>query len=251
VPVEVAVGAISALEGGAVLFFPRLKFSISSGEGVLFSPSLATGKNVSFDPATARVRGAAAGAEPTELLRGFLQRFSDAASTLAEALLRDYREALERGRASFRPAEIAGRATSWRQDDRRLHIDSFPATPVHGRRILRIFTNVNPEDRPRSWRIGEDFDRVANRFANDLRLPIPGTASLRRLFGLTKSRRSAYDALMLQLHDRMKADDAYQLRLSSRVDMDGVHRSGEPRGDGRPVSARTDVASSCRGHARA
>src|SRR5206468_5734045 len=89
-------------------------------------------------------------------------------------------------------------------------IDSFPATPVHGRRILRIFTNVNPAGRPRSWRVGEDFEQMVARFANRLRLPWPGSAALRRLVGLTKTRRSAYDALMLQLHDRMKADVAYQ-----------------------------------------
>jgi hypothetical protein len=73
-----------------------------------------------------------------------------------------------------------------------------------------MFANVNPEGRPRSWRIGEDFDGVARRFAPRLRLPVPGTALMLRAFGVTKSRRSAYDALMLQLHDAMKADAAYQ-----------------------------------------
>ena len=75
-----------------------------------------------------------------------------------------YRDRLEIGRTSFRPVEIAGRASSWRKDDTRLHIDSFPATPVHGKRILRVFTNVNPHGRPRTWRLGEDFESVAQRF---------------------------------------------------------------------------------------
>jgi hypothetical protein len=36
---------------------------------------------------------------------------------------------------------------------------------------------------------------------------------------VTKSRRSAFDSLMLQLHDRMKADADYQVRApQSRVD---------------------------------
>jgi hypothetical protein len=94
--------------------------------------------------------------------------------------------------------------------DTRLHIDSFPASPVQGQRILRVFTNVNPEGRPRSWRIGEDFDGVARHFAPQLRPPVPGAALMLRAFGVTKTRRSAYDALMLQLHDAMKADAAYQ-----------------------------------------
>ena len=28
----------------------------------------------------------------------------------------------------FRPAEVAGRLTTWRKDDTRLHIDAFPAS---------------------------------------------------------------------------------------------------------------------------
>ena len=71
-------------------------------------------------------------------------RFSMAASTLVGQALPAYRDRIEMGRTSFRPVEIAGRASSWRKDDTRLHIDSFPATPVHGKRILRVFSNVNP-----------------------------------------------------------------------------------------------------------
>ena len=126
------------------------------------------------------------------------------------AALPAYRAAIEVGRASFRPVEIAGRASSWRKDDTRLHLDSFPATPVHGKRILRVFTNVNPHGRPRSWRVGDDFESVARRFIQQLRMPWPGASALLRLLRITKSPRSRYDALMLQLHDCMKADTAYQ-----------------------------------------
>ena len=41
-------------------------------------------------------------------------------------------------------------------------------------------------------------------------MPLPGAAMWLRVLHVTKSRRSRYDALMLQLHDRMKADTAYQ-----------------------------------------
>jgi hypothetical protein len=207
---ELASSLTVALEEGAVLFLPGLRFDVASEETSLFSPSIAAAKNVSFDPSTARLGGSAIGSDSADELRRLLQRFSDQASTLVGGLLPGYRQALLRARTSFRPAEIAGRATSWRQDDTRLHIDSFPATPVQGKRILRVFTNVNPSGRPRSWRVGEDFEAVAERFAGDLRLPWPGSAILRRAVGLTKSRRSAYDTLMLQLHDRMKADTPYQ-----------------------------------------
>src|SRR2546423_12437877 len=114
-------------------------------------------------------------------LRAMLSRFSDEAHGFVELTCPQYGPRLVRGRTSFRPVEIAGRPTSWRKDDTRLHIDSFPATPVHGRRILRLFTNVNPDGRPRTWRIGEDFESVAQRFAPALKRPAPGAAALLRL----------------------------------------------------------------------
>jgi hypothetical protein len=204
------------LEDGVVLLLPELAFDVRWDETVHFSPSIAAAKNVSFDPSTGRLGGAAVknvqdrNAESTGSLTAMLRRFSEAAASLVDALFPAYSGRLQRARASFRPAEIAGRRTTWRHDDTRLHIDSFPATPVQGRRILRVFTNVNPEGRSRSWRIGEPFEEVAGLFGGQLRMPLPFSGTLLKLAGITKSRRSAYDALMLQLHDRMKADLAYQ-----------------------------------------
>jgi len=89
-------------------------------------------------------------------------------------------------------------------------VDAFPASPVQGRRILRVFTNVNPEGRARVWRLGGDFEDVARRFNAGLKIPFPGSGEFLQLLRITKSRRSDYDALMLQLHDRMKADADFQ-----------------------------------------
>jgi hypothetical protein len=141
-----------------------------------------------------------------------LSRFADAAQALVMGLFPSYAAGLRRERTSLRPAEIAGRVTSWRKDDTRLHVDSFPASPVQGRRILRVFSNVNPSGKPRVWRVGGEFAMVAGRFAPKLRLPPPGTGVLLRMLRVTKARRSPYDSLMLQLHDRMKADADFQER---------------------------------------
>jgi 3-deoxy-D-manno-octulosonic acid hydroxylase-like protein len=207
----VAADSTAMLEDGRVLFLPNLAFVVSRDERAIFSPSiLSSSKNASFDPVTGRVGGTTlAGDEQAHLAR-IMGRFSDAALTLVSALFPRYRDQLVRARASFRPAEIAGRQTSWRKDDTRLHIDSFPASPVQGRRILRLFTNVNPDRRPRSWRVGEDFAAVAERFAPSLSMPFPGQGTLLQLLHVTKSPRTPYDALMLQLHDRMKADTTFQ-----------------------------------------
>jgi hypothetical protein len=206
-------GAAAALESGDVLFLPGLEFDLRPSERTLLSPAIVTAaKNISFDPRSGSLKGTALDGPDRARLRDFVSRFSSLATGLAGQLLPEYRDRIELGRTSFRPIEVAGRASSWRKDDTRLHIDSFTATPVHGRRILRVFTNVNPHGRPRTWRIGEDFESVAQRFAPALRRPVPGSGTLLSLLRVTRSRRSAYDALMLQLHDRMKADAEYQAR---------------------------------------
>ena len=205
------MAATPSLEAGDVLVLPHLGFAIEAREAQLFTPAiLGSSKNASFDPGTGRLGGTSATGGDADTLRAFIARFSESAASLVRALLPGYDGQLTRGRASFRPAEIAGRASSWRKDDTRLHVDSFPATPSGGRRILRVFSNVNPDGRPRSWRVGDDFEAVARRFASSLRLPLPGSGQLLALVRVTKTPRSAYDALMLQLHDRMKADELFQ-----------------------------------------
>ena len=199
------------LEAGDVLWQPRGFFSVQEPEQPLFSPSvLASGKNVSFDPSTGRVGGSSLTGQMAEVLRGMLARFSDESHAFVGRVCPDYALRLARGRTSFRPVEIEGRASSWRKDDTRLHIDAFPATPVHGRRILRVFANVNPAGKPRSWRVGDSFDAVARHFGPALRVPFPGSGALLSVLRVTKTARSPYDALMLQLHDRMKEDNEYQ-----------------------------------------
>jgi hypothetical protein len=206
------VDPAESLESGNVLFFPRLPFPIESDESAIFSPGiLAASKNSSFDPASGRVGGTTLTGADLERLGRMMRRFSDAASTFIEELLPAYRGRIGRARSSFRPAEIAGRQTTWRKDDTRLHVDSFPASPVQGRRILRLFTNVNPVGKPRIWRVGDDFEKVARRFVGQLKVPTPGSGLVLRALRITKSYRSSYDALMLQLHDRMKADRDFQV----------------------------------------
>jgi hypothetical protein len=203
--------AVEAIERGDVLFYPRLAFPVLDEEAALFSPAiLSSAKNASFDPASDRLTGTTLPEHDVARLRGLMRRFSAAAARLIDDVLPLYRGRMRRARASFRPAEIEGRASSWRKDDTRLHVDSFPASPVQGRRILRVFANVNPHGRPRAWRVGDDFEALVGHFASRLSLPWPGQGTILELLRLTKSRRTPYDALMLQLHDRMKEDVAFQ-----------------------------------------
>jgi hypothetical protein len=206
-----AASVAPLLEQGRVVCLPNLAFAVEPAERSIFSPAiLSSSKNTSYDPATDQVGGTSLTGESREQLRAVLRRFSASAASLLAQLVPEYEGRLVKRRASFRPAEIAGRQTSWRKDDTRLHLDAFPTSPTHGDRILRVFSNVNPEGRARTWRVGEDAEAVIQRFAQDLSMPLPGLNALLAAVRLTKSVRSPYDSLMLQLHDRMKQDTAYQ-----------------------------------------
>ena len=85
---------------------------------------------------------------------------------------RPTRGGLHQAKTSLRPVEVSGRRQSWRKDDTRLHVDSFPSQPSCGKRILRVFSNVNPDGRPRVWKVGEPFEAVARKFWPELRGPL-------------------------------------------------------------------------------
>jgi 3-deoxy-D-manno-octulosonic acid hydroxylase-like protein len=210
--------ALSALEQGNVLLLARLRFAMQDSEGPLLSPAMAgRGKNVSLGVGGATLRGCGGREAEQSLLRVAMQRFAASSRALLRNLLPRYGAGLQQGRTSFRPAEIATRSTSWRKDDSRLHVDSFPSSPMRGRRILRVFCNVNPHGQTRTWRLGEPFEAVASRYLPSLPGPVWGSSSVLGWFGITKGRRSAYDHFMLRLHDRMKSDQAYQSQAGQIV----------------------------------
>ncbi len=210
-PPEEAARAVGALEDGSVIVLPDLAFPMSDEERRLLDPRiLAKAKNVSYNPASGRLGGTSCTGAEAEVLRLLIARYSESARSLVNGLFPAYRASIRLQRTSLRPAEIAGRASSWRKDDTRLHVDAFPSNPVRGDRIIRVFCNVNPSNRPRVWRLGEPFERVAERFAPGIPRPLPGSAAVLHLLRITKRRRSEYDHIMVGLHDAMKADDAYQ-----------------------------------------
>ena len=116
----------------------------------------------------------------------------------------------ERGRTSLRNRAVSGEGLSPRKDDRRLHVDAFASQPTGGKRILRVFANINPEGEARLWRVGEPFEAHARRWVGRLHRPVFGEAWALQRLGITKSRRTPYDALMLGLHDASKLDADYQ-----------------------------------------
>ena len=206
--------ALTDLESGKILYCPQLSFKLHPEEQPLFAP-YCTGKtkNISFNPNTDTLRGIKTNQKHQLQLKIMLARFSQHATHFMKALFPHYVSTLNIGRTSYRPVQIKNRKTSPRKDDSRLHVDAFPASPNQGKRILRLFCNINPYGEHRVWRVGEAFPSVAQQFLPKISKPLPGSAKFLYWTGLTKSIRSHYDHIMLQIHDRMKLDIDYQKRV--------------------------------------
>jgi hypothetical protein len=175
-------------------------------------------KNISVRWPGGEVRGAVGTATELAALKAMIVRYADQSEAFALRLFPHYRGHLVRGNTSFRPVNVAGRETSWRKDDTRLHVDAFPSNPMHGTRLLRVFCNVNPNGEARRWRVGENFADHARRYLPTISKPLPGSAWLMEKTGITKRRRTEYDHVMLQLHDHAKADAEFQ-RNSPQADV--------------------------------
>lgn len=210
--------AINKLEGGHILYFPAMAFSLSEEEKAFLTPEVADAKskNIGYHPEHNKIWGVKnLSDEQRGKLKNMLRRYASHCQTLVANLLPHYQSKLMIGRTSFRPLQVSNRKSSYRKDDKRLHVDAFPSSPNQGKRILRVFCNINPEA-DRVWRIGEAFENVAQRFAPAIPKPFPGSAAVLRLLKITKSKRTPYDHYMLHMHDRMKEDEHYQQTVSQQ-----------------------------------
>jgi hypothetical protein len=210
------------LERGEIEYYPVCPFPVPEGEGRLFllEQRLASRahKNISYDPHTAKAAGFFRhSTEQAERLRTLLATFSQTATTWLANLLPRYVRGWQLDRVSFRPEEEATRRLRLKARNDLLHVDAFPSRPTQGRRILRLFVNMNLTE-PRIWATSDPFARLLERFGRAAGLPTsqgPGLArqlghQMLRLFHLGRPERSAYDAFMLRFHDFLKANDDFQ-----------------------------------------
>ncbi len=205
-------GVEAVVEAGQVLRFPYLPFALLESELKFRDPRWADGKakNISLRWPGGEMHGAVGTAAELAALKAMVVRYADRSEAFVLRLFPHYRGHLVRGNTSFRPVNVAERESSWRKDDTRLHIDAFPSNPMHGTRLLRVFCNINPNGEVRKWRVGEAFEDHARRYLPKISRPLPGSAWLLEKTGITKRRRTEYDHVMLQLHDRAKADAEFQ-----------------------------------------
>jgi hypothetical protein len=77
----------------------------------------------------------------------------------------------------------------------------------------------------------KDFEAVANRFYARIPRQPPGSAWLLERLRITKQRRTAYDHIMLCLHDSVKRDDAYQKNTTKHASSFAPARHGSCSAD--------------------
>jgi hypothetical protein len=204
------------LESGKIGYFPHLAFALdpACADPAAMADSLgglsAKRKSVSYNPKDQRMKGIEETAPQGAPIKKMLQAYAMFAEKLMTVLCPFYTGNLRTGRTSFRPLEVKGRPSSYRKDDSRLHVDAFPSMPMGEDRILRVFSNVHPQQQARIWRVGEPFAEVVSQFFPRLRAPWWKERELLQLLHITKKERTRYDHYMLQLHDHMKYDQHYQ-----------------------------------------
>ncbi|HEY1426914.1 MAG TPA: Kdo hydroxylase family protein [Caulobacteraceae bacterium] len=208
------------LERDGVLILQTEPFTLSSADFGLIEGQASDGrsKNWSFNPRTGDLDGVVGGGEAMTQLREIMARYVAWSKDLIADFFPAYLKNLELGRTSLRTRSVQEEPPlSRRKDDRSLHLDAFTSQPVAGRRILRVFSNIDPTGAGREWAIADGgFEDFAERFRHRTRRLRPGEARILEMLSLTKCRRTDYDQIMLGMHDAAKRDRSYQATAPRR-----------------------------------
>jgi len=216
------------LEAGDILYFPQTPVPIpdSDIEFLLGQQQSASclHKNIAYKPDRGKLSGVderSAGRDSFQRMLQVMQHYSASAEAFLADFLTPYQQRWRLDYASFRPQEEKGRHLPMRRRNNLLHTDAFPTRPTRGWRILRFFSNIHPT-RTRDWIVGEPFVRFLGAFA-PRKLTIPQAdgpwtragKQVARATGLARLvpqwKRTPYDEFMMQLHNAMKEDSAFQV----------------------------------------
>lgn len=213
------------IENGNILFFPKIPFPFPEEDIAFLLEQKQTGsknrKNIAYKPDKERITNhEALGKSDREKMQRILKNYSDNVSSFLEGILPPYAQGWKKDYASFRPFQEKGRNLRTRARNDLLHVDAFPTRPLHGARILRFFTNINPKEN-RHWVTSDSFAGLLESFLGKIEVPKSvsysnwgrlcrwGKRSLGKL-GVASFLRSPYDVFMLKLHHAMKEDGGFQ-----------------------------------------
>jgi hypothetical protein len=212
--------ARQTLESAGVVYLPWHGFELTARERELLvddSVMLPTRKQresrigrptLVFDPTTRKTERSRIRRPVLRELESMMSRFTEWAERTVQELLPSYAPALERERVTFRPVP--------RSRTQGLHADSSYGHPTEGRGMLRLFANVDPENRVRAWQVGEPFEPYAKRFLPPVRERTEPLAWLLQQLGIVKGRQTPYDRLMADLRVVAKNEPEYQASTPQR-----------------------------------
>jgi hypothetical protein len=227
---EVRREALETVEGGGVVFLPKSGFQLTQRERELISntkellvkqPKKRNGRpTIVFDPARGRIMKHFAmvdgkiafalvrsGARPE--LEAMMARFAAWADDLVTRLFPTYHAAMVRDRVTYRP--------NARDSTQPLHVDSSYGFPTQGRSMFRLFCNIDPENRPRIWQVGEPFQSFVARYMPSVHVQKPGwSASLLSQLGIVGPK-TAYDQVIAELRRLGKDDKEYQKNAPRKI----------------------------------
>lgn len=215
------------LERGNILYFSQIPFDFPQEEiSFLLEQRQGKGKgrkNIAYKPQTDKITNhdasdPLAAAQLHQVLRSYSKRVTQFLSQL----LAPYAEKWRHDYASFRPFQEKGRKLRVRARNDLLHVDAFPTRPVHGARILRFFTNINPTE-ARQWITSHSFGELVKEYGGEpgLEFPKPMAYSLKERLekkikeklkkaGMKVALRSPYDRFMLKMHHFLKENREFQ-----------------------------------------
>jgi hypothetical protein len=226
-PAERARHYCGQLEEGKIVTLDSIPYDFPEADRAFLLSQKQSGfkahKNVSYRPQKDVLRGAAEDdPEQAKRLHELMRNYSQNVVKFLTQFLAPYAPHWTLDFATWRPLEEKNRDLPLHKRNDLLHVDAFPSRPSFGSRILRCFTNINPE-RNRVWATTQGFDTLAERFALDAGLtdiarkahsPIGaikrGFAPVLKAVGVRGADRSAYDQFMLRFHDFLKENTEYQ-----------------------------------------
>jgi len=210
------------LESGNLVVLPRSPIVIPDEHRSLLlawkQASSPYHKNIAYRPLEDRLTGLEASEQgEAGQLRRILRAYSQRAAEFLSAFLPPYAGNWKLDYVSYRPIEEKARPARLHARNDLVHFDSFPTRPTNGARILRFFTNINPQD-SRVWVTSQTFEALGPRFAA---AAVAGASSpfgafarglrhIARVLHLPGSFRPPYDELMHCCHNLMKEDESFQ-----------------------------------------
>lgn len=215
------------LERGEIVYFSSCPVALPENaqrQFLLEQRVSGSARHILYDPQSTEVHHLA-GNEPAQQtkLADFFGAYQRQATDWLGGILPRYARAWEASSLTLRPEEEATRRLRFSQREDLLHIDPFPDGASRGRRLLRLFVNLNPTE-SRVWATSDGLARLLERFGAEVGTPVqehPSWAWQVRqgVLGLLDARqrgRSIADEFVARLDAYLKANDHFQERGPKR-----------------------------------